>query len=148
MNKRVRHMQSAAVFMVLRKDAQVLLLQRKATGWMDGQYSLPAGALDAGETLREAAIREALEEVGIVVDASDAVHVHMLHCKTGADVWTGHFFLVNHWQGEPKICEPDKHADVMWCDMSALPENLIPYVRQALQQIALGKAYSEYGWDV
>ena len=145
--ERERHMQSAAVFMILRKNTQVLLLQRQATGWMDGQFSFPAGALDAGETIKSAAIREAFEEVGVTILPQDVTYAHMMHCKTGASAWAGHFFTSVKWGGEPRICEPDKHGEIAWCEMTTLPENLIPYVRQALEMIARGEAYSEFGWS-
>ncbi len=146
MSERERHMQSAAVFMILRKGKQVLLLQRKATGWMDGQFSVPAGALDADETVKSAAIREALEEVGVTVQPHAVVHAHTMHCKTGPAAWMGHFFVTESWQGEPRVCEPDKHSQVLWCETDTLPDNLIPYVRQALEMIERGVSYSEFGW--
>lgn len=148
MAERERYMQSAAVFMILRKDTQVLLLQRQATGWMDGQFSVPAGALDAGETIKSAAIREALEEVGVTIRPQDAACAHIMHCKTGASAWVGYFFTAVKWEGEPRVCEPEKHGGIVWCEIKALPENLIPYVRKALEMIEYGEAYSEYGWGL
>ncbi|HWT64444.1 MAG TPA: NUDIX domain-containing protein [Ochrobactrum sp.] len=146
MTERERHMQSAAVFMILRKNTQVLLLQRKATGWMDGQFSVPAGALDAGETVQAAAIREALEEVGVTIQTLNTRYAHTMHCKTGSAVWMGHFFTASEWLGEPHLCEPDKHSKTKWCEITSLPENLIPYVKQALEMIERDVAYSEFGW--
>ena len=68
MSGRIRHQLSAAVFVVLARGGAVCLMRRVATGWMDGLLSLPAGALEAGETLRAAAAREAAEEVGVTID--------------------------------------------------------------------------------
>lgn len=147
MGERKRYMQSAAVFMILRKDTQILLLQRQFTGWMDGHFSFPAGALEAGETVKSAAIREALEEVGVTVRPQDATFAHMMHCKTGSSAWTGYFFTSVKWVGEPRVCESDKHADILWCESTMLPDNLIPYVRQAVEMIDRGEAYSEFGWE-
>ena len=59
----------------------------------------------------------------------------------------GHFFVADNWKNEPRICEPDKHSQVMWCEINALPDNLIAYVRQALTMIARGESYSEFGWE-
>lgn len=146
MRNRERHMQSAAVFMILRKKEQILLLQRQATGWMDGQFSVPAGTLDADETVKSAATREALEEVGVMISPHDVIYAHTMHCKTGNSAWMGHFFVADNWQNEPHICEPDKHSQVMWCEINALPDNLIAYVRQALTMITRGESYSEFGW--
>jgi ADP-ribose pyrophosphatase YjhB (NUDIX family) len=44
------------VCLVLRRDDTVLLARRCNTGFHDGEYSLPAGYLDGGETLVQALI--------------------------------------------------------------------------------------------
>ena len=51
MNQRVRHKHSASVFVVLLRGAEICMLRRKGTGWMDGSLSVPAGGLDANETI-------------------------------------------------------------------------------------------------
>ena len=50
------------------ESAQLLLLRRANTGFMDGRYTLPGGHRQAGETTTAAAVRECREETGIVVD--------------------------------------------------------------------------------
>jgi len=43
--------------------------------------------------------------------------------------------------------EPNKCNDIQWCDINDLPNNTIPFVKHALDQIFfLNKSYSEYGW--
>lgn len=53
-------------------DAPALLLTRRAAGLRRhaGQWALPGGRIDAGETPEQAALRELAEEVGLVLDAS------------------------------------------------------------------------------
>ncbi|MBL8325791.1 MAG: CoA pyrophosphatase [Rubrivivax sp.] len=55
-------------------DAAALLLTRRSAGLRAhaGQWALPGGRVDAGETPEQAALRELREEVGLVV-APDAV---------------------------------------------------------------------------
>lgn len=122
------------------------MLRRVGTGWMDGRLSLPAGALEAGETLREAAAREVKEEVGANVRSTDLRLAHTLHSRTDGSDWTGHFFIAERWHGELKICEPEKHAELRWELLSEVPPDAVPYVHQALKAIDRGEAYSEYGW--
>ena len=43
---------------------EILLHQRKNSGFFDGHYSLVAGHMENGETIHAAAIREAQEEIG------------------------------------------------------------------------------------
>lgn len=109
-------------------------------------FSIPAGGLEAHETLSAAAIREAHEEVGIHIERKNLEHVHTLHSKTEGQIWLGHFFRTTIWDGIPLLCEQDKHSDLQWRALDSLPFETIPYVRKALSSIAQQKAYSEYGW--
>ena len=143
---RDRYKLSAAVFIVLLRGGKIFMLRRKATGWMDGLFSIAAGGLEAGETIREAACREAGEELGIEISPSDLVYCHTLHARTSAGDWVGHFFTTTKWDGEPHAAEPEKHDCCGWHPLDDLPSSTIPYVRQALSGIAEGKPYSEYGW--
>ena len=54
---------SVAVF----RDGRVLIA-RRARSPLRGLYSLPGGAVEVGETLRQAALRELAEEVGVAAD--------------------------------------------------------------------------------
>ena len=47
-----------------RADWEILLHQRKNSGFYDGHYSLVAGHMENGEGIYAAAIREAQEEIG------------------------------------------------------------------------------------
>jgi len=54
---------SVAVF----RDGRVLIA-RRARSPLGGLYSLPGGVVEVGETLREAALRELAEEVGLAAE--------------------------------------------------------------------------------
>jgi 8-oxo-dGTP diphosphatase len=144
--ERERYKLSIAVFVVLLRDGMVFMFRRNATGWMDGMFSIAAGGLEAGETIQNAARREAEEELGIRIDPRNLVLKHTLHSRTSTGDWVGHFFVATAWDGEPHAAEPDKHDCCGWHDLDDLPASTIPYVRQALRDITRGNAYSEYGW--
>jgi ADP-ribose pyrophosphatase YjhB (NUDIX family) len=125
MTKRERFKLSVSVFLILKKENQILLLKRSNTGWMDGYFSIPAGALDGDETLSDAIIREAKEEVSVDVLKNDLTLVHTIHCFINGEEWLGQFFLAEKWGGNIKVNEPDKHSEVKWVDVNNLPENTI-----------------------
>jgi len=56
-----------AVHLFFLRDEQILLLRRFNTGYEDGNYSVVAGHVDAGETVTQAAIREATEKPGCMI---------------------------------------------------------------------------------
>ena len=71
-----------AVGIVLLYRQQVALV-RRAGPPLAGHWALPGGKLEPGETLAEAAVREAQEELGLVVEALAPVHVLELMEPTG-----------------------------------------------------------------
>jgi 8-oxo-dGTP diphosphatase len=119
----------SAVDLLLIKDNKVLLSRRFNTGYEDGTYSLPAGHLDGGETVTQTTVREAKEEIGIVIDPKDLKVVHTMHRITAQGERICFFLTTEKWQGEPTIMEPDKCDGLGWFDLDNLPSNTIPYIR-------------------
>src|SRR5215208_8391048 len=113
-----------------RKD-QVLLLRRYNTGYADGQYSVPAGHLDGGETVIAAAAREAQEETGVQIEAGDILFSSVMH-RTEGDERVDFFVHIQKWQGEPTNTEPHKCDELRWVKLNDLPDTIIPYVKQAI----------------
>jgi len=141
-------------------DNKILLLRRFNTGFEDGNYSVPAGHLDGNETVRMAAVREALEETGVRIDKHDIDFATIMHRKSddtllpssGTDAGTGErvdfFVRINDWQGEPFNAEPEKCDELRWYDLDALPESTIPYVRRAIRNSLDAIPFEEFGWKV
>lgn len=59
---------------IIVEDRRVLLA-RRGNPPRAGQWSLPGGVVELGETLRAAAEREALEETGLIVEVGQIVEV-------------------------------------------------------------------------
>lgn len=136
-----------AVYLILRKGDEVLLLQRANTGYQDGKYSLVSGHLDGNELATVGLAREALEEAGVTVDPRDLrlVHtVHRLSRGTPNQERIDLYFEATTWHGEVTNVEPHKCSDLRWFDIKHLPTEMIPLVRNVLQAVTRGEYFSEY----
>lgn len=141
-----------AVYLVFRRNGSILLLKRANTGYMDGQYSLPAGHVDGSEPARDAAVREAQEELGLTLNADDLRLVHTMHRSVNAEDKGGQheridlYFEATTWNGEPQNAEPHKCDELRWSSIAELPDDTVPEVRQALEKIAASETYSDYNF--
>lgn len=134
------------VYLLLIRNNKILLLRRYNTGFHDGEYSLPAGHLDGNESLIKTIIREAKEEIGIELESEDLKLVHVIHRKEPTEERVNFFFKAKKWKGEPKIMEPQKCDDLKWSEPDNFPDNIIPYIRQAINSVLNNIFYSEFGW--
>ena len=131
------------VHLLFFREDQVLLLRRFNTGYADGQYSVPAGHLDGGESVMDAAAREAEEEVGVGIELSDMTFSTVMH-RMEEEERVDFFVHVHQWRGEPFNAEPEKCDDLCWMDIDQLPMNTVPYVRQALGNHLAGVPFDEF----
>jgi len=134
-----------AVHLFFLRNESVLLLRRVNTGWEDGKYSVPAGHVETGESVIEAAVRESHEEVGICLKTLDLEVVHVMHRKAEEER-IDFFLVVKSWTGEITNKEPHKCDDLSWHPLASLPDNVIPYVRQGLTNYKNGILFTEFGW--
>ncbi|GAA3469627.1 NUDIX domain-containing protein [Nonomuraea roseola] len=97
--------------------------------------------MEEGESALEAAVREAREEVGVVIDPADLTFVHAMH---RAPDRMGLFFRAERWTGEPYNAEPGKCAALDWHPLDALPDGLVPYPEAALLAILRGEPFAQF----
>ncbi|HWV23132.1 MAG TPA: NUDIX domain-containing protein [Thermomicrobiales bacterium] len=133
-----------AVHLLLTRGDEVLLLRRFNTGYEDGNFSVPAGHLDGRETVIEAMIREAREEVGITLDAPDVRVVQVMH-RFAEEERIDYFLVADRWSGEIAINEPDKCDALEWFPVNSLPENTVPYVAAGIRYWREGASFSTFG---
>ena len=70
---------TSAVYLILRKENEVLLLQRANSTYHNNMYGLVAGHVDGNELGSSAMIREAKEEAGIELKPENLRFVHLVH---------------------------------------------------------------------
>ena len=111
---------------ILEKDGKILLGMRhpdpdKADSAFRsaGEWSLPGGKLEWGETFEEGAIRETKEETGIDIKNPEVISVH--NCKNQHAHFMTVGLLTHEWQGEAKVMEPDEIIEWKWFDLDDLP---------------------------
>jgi 8-oxo-dGTP diphosphatase len=63
------------VDVVIPSEAGVVLIRRGSAPF-EGQWALPGGFVDVGETVHQAAVREAAEETGLAVEVSRLIGVY------------------------------------------------------------------------
>lgn len=133
-----------AVYLILEKDNQILLLRRYNTGYNDGLYSLPSGHVEDGEFPIDALIREAQEEIGINLKKEDLQLVHTMYRRQSAESTRVDFYIVaKEWSNTISNMEPHKCDDLSWVSYEALPDTVIPVVKQAIMAYREGVIYSE-----
>lgn len=121
-----------AAYVLLRRDEQILLQLRQNTGYRDGHWACAAaGHVERGESAFAAAVREAEEEIGILIDPADLTPLTAMHRTHGndrpIDERVDFFFECRRWSGEPAIREPSKQADLQWFSLESLPEPVVPH---------------------
>lgn len=143
-----------AAYVYLIRDRLVLLQKRQNTGYMDGMWVAGAvGHIELGETAVAAAVREAAEEIGVVLEPTDLRPATVMQRTDGTDAaieqrvdW---FFTARSWRGEPTIREPYKCAELHWFDLDDLPGAIPAYERLVLDGIARDRlsAFTSYGFE-
>lgn len=105
------------------KDGKFLMGHRKGSHG-SGTWATPGGHMEYGESFEQTAIREVLEETGLVINnvrfgavTNDIFKDESKHYVT---IW-----VLSDWvSGEPTLNEPDKFIDQKWIDIDAIPRPL------------------------
>lgn len=99
---------------VIKQDGKYLMVQEKQEKAY-GLWNLPAGFVDKGETIEQAAIREAKEETGYTVELLHEVLV----AHESATNPVKHAFLAKVTGGELTV-DNDEIMDVKWLTFSEI----------------------------
>jgi 8-oxo-dGTP diphosphatase len=105
-------------------DHDRVVLVKRAHPPIQGQWSIPGGVLEVGELVREAAIREAREETGLIVEPGELLGVYDRILRNEEKRVQYHYVLVDF------LCRPvggelqaaSDAAEVRWFARDQLPE--------------------------
>ncbi|MDJ1135037.1 NUDIX domain-containing protein, partial [Streptomyces iconiensis] len=130
---------------------RVLLLQRGPNAkFAQGQWDLPVGKNDPGESITDTAVRELYEETGLTVKPESLRVAHLIHSARGIEAPNGFFtvvFTTHDWTGEPENREPFKHAQVCWFNTAEIPKDFVNTTASALHRYLVdGPQVSLDGW--
>lgn len=140
------HRMIVDVHLLLVYGNHVLLTQRQG-GYGDGMWHLPSGKTEADESVEQAVIREAREEVGVHLAPASLRCVHAMHVQHSAEEpRIGFFFEAARWGGEPSNREPDKCSAVRWFPFTGLPDGMIPYPAAGISAYLARVPFSVVGW--
>jgi len=107
---------------IIIEDSRVLLVKR-AHPPIQGQWSIPGGVLEVGELVREAAVREAREETGLVVEPGELLGVYDRVLRNEEKRVQYHYvlidFLCRRLGGE--LMAASDAAEVRWFTREELP---------------------------
>jgi len=126
---------------VIIRDGQVLLI-RRANEPGRGQWSIPGGVLELGETLAQAAIREVREECQVKIEIEDVLSACDLIQRDAQGRVRYHYVLIDlaarYVSGEPTAGTDAleirwvKEADFDKLDIIA---RLVPVLRKAIRRM-------------
>lgn len=136
-----------AVHLLLLDGTHLLLLRRHNTGFEDGRWGVPAGHLDGGETAVAAAVREAWEEAGVIIDPEHLTPACMLHRQSPSGERIDLFFTCRSWSGAVENREPHKCDSLAWFPLEGLPDEMVAYIRHGLELALTGRWFGLHGWD-
>ena len=125
----------SSIYLVIKNnEGKVLLQRRQGTKLWPGFLALPAGHIDEGENAYEAAIREAKEELNIEITIHDIIDTYVVNrINKNLPPYYDVYFELSGYIGEIEIAEPEKCSELVWCNPNNLPEDIIPFEKEAME---------------
>ncbi|MCA1185100.1 MULTISPECIES: NUDIX hydrolase [unclassified Saccharopolyspora] len=121
------------------RAGRYLVLKRGADRYLGGRWDLPGGTVEPGEDLRAAAEREAAEEAGLVVRATDEL-ARFSNADTRGRPICYHTVTFLGAEADPEaevVTSPEEHDEHRWLTLEeTLRLDLVWHVRRAFDALA------------
>jgi len=129
------------VGILLVKNGQVLLGRRKSS-YGAGEYALPGGHLELGESFEDCVLRELAEEAGSDIRIKPPKYLCTTNLRRYAPKHYVDIGMLAEWvSGEPRVMEPDKIDGWQWYDLDALPQPLFGCIENYREAYRTGRHY-------
>lgn len=113
------------------RDGRILLVRRRRMPEAD-HWGLPGGKVDPFETVPAAVVREVQEELGIAIELGSLLCVVDQIDRQREEHWVAPVYLVERFEGDPAVREPEALSGCDWFPLDGLPGMLTVATRQAL----------------
>jgi len=114
-------------------EGHFLYLQKADNGSFQGQWSVPAGKTEEGESLEKALLREVFEETGILL--KDFQFLKSLYVCYPEFDFIFHPFI-SKWSKRPDVRLSSEHKSFSWLPLSKAKKlDLIPGGRQIIEEL-------------
>ncbi len=124
----------SAIYIIIKNpEGKILLQRRQGTKLWPGFLAVPAGHVDEGEDAYEALIREAKEELNIVVGREDVLDTYVV-CRKNKSLKSYYdvYFELKSYKGKVSINEPEKCSELVWADIDNLPDDMVDFEKEAI----------------
>lgn len=134
----------SSIYLIIKDgNGNILLQRRQGTKLWPGFLALPAGHLDIGENVYEAAVREAKEELDIDISVNNISDTFVVNRRNKTlEPYFDVYFVLNGYNGNIKINEPDKCSMLKWVNINDLPNDMIGFEKEAIYNYLNGIKFS------
>lgn len=139
----------SAVYLIIKnEEGKILVQRRQGTKLWPGFLALPAGYVDEGENVYDAAIREAMEELSITITKEDIVNAFVVNRRNKSLMpYFDVYFEISSYKGQIKINEPEKCSELKWVDIDNLPNDMIDFEIDAIKNRQKNIMFSTFDAD-